>query len=175
MACSCSVSRRQASFWRGCSIGSVGGRSGRTVCWNLWRYDHGVHISASSGVGVIAAAIFAATTASCGSGTPTSPATGGALHTVISTVMLEATGPNPREVTIGVGEFVSFMNHERVPYTVASGPGPLQSATCPEIDAVGLLRADEIRQTAPFLTAKTCDYHIPNGQTVLFSGRIVVR
>ena len=121
------------------------------------------------------AAIIATMAVSCGSGTPTSPASGGPSHTVIATVMLEATGPNPREVTIGVGEFVSFMNHERVPYTVASGPSPLQSATCPEIDAIGLLRADDIKQTAPFLTAKTCEYHIPNGQTVLFSGRIVVR
>ena len=119
--------------------------------------------------------MVAVMTSSCGSGTPTSPAPGGGAHTVIATVMLEATGPNPREITIGVGEFVSFMNHERVSYTVASGAGPLQSATCPEIDAVGLLRADEIRQTAPFSTAKTCDYHIPNGQTVLYSGRIVVR
>ena len=88
--------------------------------------------------------------------------------------MIEATGPNPREMTIGVGEFVSFMNHERVPYTVAGGSAPSQTG-CPEIDAVGLLRPDDIRWTAPFSTAKTCDYHIPNGQTVLFSGRIVVR
>jgi plastocyanin len=141
----------------------------------LSRYDHAVHTSARSRVGTIATAIIAALASACGSGTPTSPAAGGANHTVIATVMLEATGPNPREMTIGVGEFVSFMNHERVSYTVAGGAGPLQPATCPEIDAVGLLRADEIRQTAPFLTAKTCEYHIPSGQTVLFSGRIVVR
>jgi plastocyanin len=117
-------------------------------------------------------AIIAAMTASCGSGTPTSPAA--QTHTVIATVMLEATGPNPREMTIGVGEFVSFMNHERVSYTVAGGTVPSQ-AGCPEIDAVGLLRPDDIRWTTPFSTAKTCDYHIRNGQAVLFSGRIVVR
>jgi hypothetical protein len=113
--------------------------------------------------------------ASCGSKTPTSPGGDGPLHTIIATVMLEATGPTPREVTIGIGEFVSFMNHERVSYTVASGADPLQSAKCTEIDTVGLLRADEIRQTAPFSTARTCDYHIRNGQAVLYSGRIVVR
>jgi plastocyanin len=134
-----------------------------------------MHTSAPQRVGALAAVIIAAMTSACGSGTPTSPAPGGATHTVIATVMLEATGPNPREMTIGVGQFVSFMNHERVSYTVASGASPLQPATCPEIDVVGLLRADEIRQTAPFSTAKTCEYHIPNGQSVLFSGRIVVR
>ena len=111
---------------------------------------------------------------SCGSRTPTSPAGGGELHTVIATVMLEGTGPNPREITIGVGESVSFMNHEGVPYTVAGGAGPSQSA-CPEVNAVGLLGPGEIRSTAPFSVAKTCDYHVPNGQAVLFSGRIFVR
>jgi hypothetical protein len=130
---------------------------------------------ASANPGVIAAAILAAMTAACGSGTPASPSTGGPLHTIIATVMLESTGPTPREVTIGVGEFVSFMNHERVSYTVASGSAPLQGATCTEIDAVGLLRSDEIRQTAPFSAAKTCDFHVRSGQTVLYGGRIVVR
>jgi hypothetical protein len=66
------------------------------------------------------------------------------------------------------------MNHEAVPYTVAGGTGPSQPA-CPEINAVGLLGPGEIRFTAPFSIAKTCDYHIPSGQAVLFSGRIVVR
>ncbi len=118
------------------------------------------------------AAVIATMAASCGSGTPTSPSAGS--HTAIATVMLEAAGPNPREMTIGVGEFVSFMNHERVAYTVVAGPGPSEAA-CPELNAVGVLRPDDIRWTAPFSTAKTCDYHIRSGQTVLFSGRIVVR
>jgi hypothetical protein len=125
-------------------------------------------------VSALAVAVIAATAAACGSKTPTSP-DGGGLHTIIATVMLESTGPTPREVTIGVGEFVSFMNHERVSYTVASGSAPLQGATCTEIDAVGLLRSDEIRQTAPFSAAKTCDFHVRSGQTVLYGGRIVVR
>jgi plastocyanin len=130
-----------------------------------------VHTSASTGIGAIAAALIAATAASCGSRTPTSPAGGG---DVIATVMLESTGPNPREIAIRVGETVSFMNHEGVPYTIAGGAGPSQSA-CPEINAVGLLAPGEIRSTAPFSTAKTCDYHIPSDRAVLFSGRIVVR
>lgn len=88
--------------------------------------------------------------------------------------MLESTGPNPREITIGVGEFVSFMNHESEPFAVAGGAGPSQ-ADCPEINAVGLLGPGEIRSTAPFPAAKTCDYHVPRGQAVLFGGRIIIR
>jgi plastocyanin len=120
----------------------------------------------------IAAVIIATMAASCGSGTPTSPSAGS--HTVIATVMIEAAGPNPREMTIGVGEFVSFMNHERVPYTVVAGAVPSEVG-CAELNAVGVLRPDDIRRTTPFSTAKTCDYHIRSGEAVLFSGRIVVR
>jgi hypothetical protein len=70
------------------------------------RYYQDVRTSASISAGsVAAAAIIAATAAACGSQTPTSPAPGG--HTVIAMVMLESTGPNPREIAIGVGEFVS--------------------------------------------------------------------
>ena len=124
--------------------------------------------------GAIATAIMASVAASCGSGTPTSPVSGGASHVVIATVMLESTGPNPREITIGVGETVSFMNHDEVPYTVSGGAGPSQPP-CSEISAVGVLGPYQIRPTAPFATAKTCDYHVPRGSAVLFSGRIVVR
>src|SRR5688500_1323263 len=69
----------------------------------------GMHTSASTSV-AIAAAILAAMAVSCGSRTPTAPAGGGQVHTIIATVMLESTGPNPREMTIAVGETVSFMN-----------------------------------------------------------------
>ena len=88
--------------------------------------------------------------------------------------MLESAGPNPREITITVGERVSFMNHDVVSYTVAGGTGPAQP-DCSEINAVGVLAPFDIRPTAPFLTAKTCDYHVPRGQAVLFGGRIVIR
>jgi plastocyanin len=125
--------------------------------------------------GVMAATIVAASLAvvSCGSSTPTSPSPDGP-HTLVSTVMLESSGLNPREITIAVGERVSFMNHDTVAHTVAGGSGPAQP-DCPEINAVGVLAPSEIRPTAVFSAAKTCDYHVPRGGAVLFSGRIVVR
>ena len=125
-------------------------------------------------IGAIAIVIAASVGASCGSGTPTSPAASGAAHTVIATVMLESTGPNPREITVGVGETVSFMNHDEVPYTIAGGAGPSQPG-CSEVNAIGVLGPYEIRPTAPFPSAKTCEYHVPRGAAVQFSGRIVIR
>lgn len=125
--------------------------------------------------GVLAAAIVAVSLPglSCGSSTPASPSPGDS-HTLVSTVMLESSGLNPREITIAVGERVSFMNHDTVAHTVAGGSGPAQP-DCPEINAVGVLAPFEIRPTAVFPAAKTCDYHVPRGGAVLFSGRIVVR
>ncbi len=111
-------------------VGLVDKIAPRSVARTFSSYYRGVRRSTSTGVGAIATAVIAAMAASCGSGTPTSPAAG---HAVIATVMLESTGPNPREITIGVGETVSFMNHEGVPYTVSGGAGPSQSA-CPEIN-----------------------------------------
>jgi plastocyanin len=125
--------------------------------------------------GVLTATIVAALlpVVSCGS-SPTSPPAGDPPHTLVSTVMLESSGLNPREITIAVGERVSFMNHDTVNHTVAGGSGPAQP-DCPEINAVGVLAPAEIRPTAVFSTVKTCDYHVPRGGAVLFSGRIVVR
>lgn len=125
--------------------------------------------------GVMAATLVAMSLSalSCGS-SPTSPPAGGPPHTLASTVMLESSGLNPREITIAVGERVSFMNHDTVNHTVAGGSAPAQP-DCPEINAVGVLAPAEIRPTAVFSTAKTCDYHVPRGGAVLFSGRIVVR
>ncbi len=139
--------------------------------YELSRYHPGVHTSGGTVVRAFAATIIGVAAASCGSQTPTSPAGGGALAW---TVMLESTGLNPPEITVGVGDSVSFMNHEAAPFTIVGGAGPSQSA-CPEISAVGVLGLGEIRSTLPFTTAKTCDYHVPRGQAVLFSGRIVVR
>ena len=88
--------------------------------------------------------------------------------------MVESSGLNPVQITIAVGETVSFMNHDTVSYAVTAGAGPAQSG-CAEISLVGLLAPLEIRATATFATAKTCDYHIPRGAAATLTGRIVVR
>ena len=134
-----------------------------------------VHASLRIRHGVMAATIVAAVlpAVACGS-SPASPSPSGQTHTLVSTVMLESSGLNPREITVAVGEQVSFMNHDTVAHTVAGGSAPSQP-DCAEISAVGVLAPFEIRPTAVFSSAKTCDYHVPRGGVVLFSGRIIVR
>jgi plastocyanin len=123
---------------------------------------------------VVAVALTASVAVACGSQTPASPTAGDEVHKVPATVMLESTGFNPREVTVAVGQSVSFMNHDSVPHPIAGGLGPSQPG-CPEIAAVGVLAPGDIRPTMPFATPQTCDYHVLRGVAVLFNGRIVVR
>jgi plastocyanin len=106
----------------------------------------------------------------CGSSSPAEPTT----HTLPSTVMIMSTGVTPAEVTVAVGDRVNFMNHDSVTHSVAGGADPTRP-DCPEINAVGVLAPGDIRPTAPFTTAKTCQYHNPRMQSALFTGRIVVR
>jgi plastocyanin len=128
--------------------------------------------STAGGVGVVVLAA-ALSAAACGSSSPTSPG-GDATHVLPSTVMIESSGLNPSEITIRVGETVAFMNHETTPVSVAGGSDP-SHPDCPEINTVGVLGPFDLRPTAQFAVAKTCDYHVLRGQAVLFNGRIVIR
>lgn len=87
--------------------------------------------------------------------------------------MIMSTGVTPAEIIIPVGERVTFMNHDTVPHAVAGGSEPAKP-DCPEIDAVGVLAPGELRATAPFVAARTCEYN-PRSPSALFKGRIVIR
>jgi plastocyanin len=80
----------------------------------------------------------------------------------------------PEEVTIAVGERVSFMNHDATAYTVAGDRAP-SSSDCPELNVVGMLAPGAVRTTEPFMAAKTCGFHVSRGDAALLAGRIVVR
>jgi plastocyanin len=80
----------------------------------------------------------------------------------------------PQELTIAVGERVSFMNHDRTTYTIAGGREPSRP-DCPEINVVGVLTSSDTRTTEPFTSTKTCDFHVSRDQSALGTGRIVIR
>jgi hypothetical protein len=82
--------------------------------------------------------------------------------------------PVPEELTIAVGERVSFMNHDRSTYTIAGGREP-SGPDCPEVNAVGVLTSGDTRTTEPFATAKTCEFHVSRDKSALLAGRIVIR
>jgi hypothetical protein len=121
-------------------------------------------------------ALAAAAANSCGTAAPTSPTspTAAGPHVFPQFVMIMEGQAVPRELTIAVGERVSFMNHDPTPYTVAGGGEPSRPG-CPEIDVVGVLVPGDTRTTEPFTSAKTCEFHVRLEQSALLTGRIIVR
>jgi hypothetical protein len=126
--------------------------------------------------GIAGIAIAAVVANSCGTAAPTSPTTPATAgpHTFPRFIMIMEGRAVPEELTIAVGERVSFMNHDRTTYTIAGGREPSRP-DCPEINVVGLLASGDTRNTEPFTTARTCEFHVSRDQSALLTGRIIIR
>jgi plastocyanin len=97
---------------------------------------------------VLACAI---TAARCGGGA-TSPS--GATPTITIT----ATGVSPNQVTVHVGDRVTFVNSDVRIHAMSSDP--IQTHTdCPPINDVGLLNPGQSRSTGAFDVARVCGFH----------------
>jgi plastocyanin len=93
---------------------------------------------------------------------------------VVPTVTILPTGVSPREITVNVGDRVTFINNDVQPHDTAGGPDP-STPDCPQIDAVGFLLPGQSRQTAPLTVARFCDYHDHSNHAPIFNGRIIIR
>ncbi len=89
-------------------------------------------------------------------------------------IRISPTGAEPRQLIVGVGERVMFINNDVQPHDIAGGPDPA-TPDCREIDAVGFLVPGQSRQTAPLPVARTCDFHDHQNHAPIFTGRIVIR
>ncbi len=89
-------------------------------------------------------------------------------------IRIAATGADPRQLVVAVGERVTFVNNDVQPHDIQGGPDPA-NPDCREIDAVGFLVPGQSRQTAPLPVARTCDYHDHQNHAPIFTGRIVIR
>ena len=90
------------------------------------------------------------------------------------TVVILPSGVSPPEITVAVGDRVTFINNDVQPHDTAGGPDPA-TRDCPEIDAVGFLLPGQSRQTAPMRAARICDYHDHSNHAAIFNGRIIIR
>jgi plastocyanin len=90
------------------------------------------------------------------------------------TVRITPGGVNPVEITVRVGDRVTFINEDVQPHDVAGGPD-IAHPDCREIDAVGFLVTGQSRQTAPLPDARICDYHDHSNHAPIFNGRIIIR
>lgn len=121
-------------------------------------------MSRSASLFVVHAAAIAAVTvvAACGgggNGSPTSPGPGGnAPGPSGATITIASGRVTPSEVTITVGQSVTFVNTNGRTHAVSSDPHPTHT-DCPQVNAVGNLQNGQTRLTNAFTTARSCGFH----------------
>ena len=91
------------------------------------------------------------------------------------TITITANGMTPLEITIEVGQRVTFVNNDVRAHDVVGGVDPA-NPECPEILQAGFLSAGQRRETGVFTTARTCNYHDHTALGVpAFAGRIIIK
>lgn len=91
------------------------------------------------------------------------------------TITITAAGMTPLEITIDVGQRVTFVNNDVRAHDVVGGADP-SHPDCPEILQAGFLAAGQRADTGVFTSARTCDYHDHTALGVpAFSGRIIIK
>lgn len=121
--------------------------------------------------------VIAAIAGCGGSSTPTSPSGGGGgAPTSGATITIGSNGAvSPVQVTISVGQSVTFVNSDGKSHTMNSDPHPSHT-DCPAINAVGTLVAGQTKASDALTTARTCGYHDHNdAANANLKGTIVIR
>ena len=129
--------------------------------------------------------IGALTVAACSGGaapstptTPTPPVTTPApapapTPSATNTITITPSGMTPLELTIAVGQRVTFVNNDVRTHDVVGGVDP-SHPECPEI--LQFLVPGQRNETAVFTTTRTCEYHDHTQLGVpAFQGRIIIR
>jgi plastocyanin len=112
-----------------------------------------------------------------GNGSPNSPSPiSGSPGPSGATITIGANGAvSPSQVTVTVGQSVTFVNNDTRTHDMSSDPHPIHT-DCPEINAVSNLGAGQTRLTNAFPTARTCGYHDHNNpNNTALQGRIVIQ
>src|SRR5688572_2960111 len=106
---------------------------------------------------------------------PGVPPSGGPLPTGPPTITINPAGMVPLEITITVGQRVTFVNNDTRPHDLVGGVDP-NNPDCPEITQAGFLTPGQSRDTGVFTTARRCEYHDHTMLSVpAFQGRIIIR
>jgi len=81
----------------------------------------------------------------------------------------------PLEITITVGQKVTFVNNDTRAHDIVGGIDP-SHPDCPEILIAGFLTPGQNRDTGTFTAARTCEYHDHTQLSVpAFQGRIIIK
>lgn len=125
-----------------------------------------------------AAAALVALIAGCGGGgSPTAPSGGGGgTPTSGATITIGSNGAvSPAQVTINVGQSVTFVNNDSRTHDMASDPHPAHT-DCLPMSPAGNLIPGATKSTNAFTTARTCGFHDhSNPDAAGLKGSIVIR
>lgn len=131
----------------------------------------------------IAAAFGLAALAACGGGgnggNPAGPSgapESGSPGPSGATITIGINGAvSPSQVTIAVGQSVTFVNNDDTSHDMTSNPHPIHT-DCPQINAVGRLNPGQTKSTNAFPTARTCGFHDHDRpDTPSLQGRIIIQ
>ncbi len=108
----------------------------------------------------IASAMIVACGCGSGSGGNTNPSpVGGSPGPSSATITIGANGAvSPSNVTINVGESVTFVNNDSRVHQMDSDPHPSHT-DCPAMNAVDTLGPGQSKLTNAFTTARSCGFH----------------
>jgi plastocyanin len=98
-----------------------------------------------------------APTLACG-GSSSSPTVPSTPPVATNTITILRGGVSPKDITVGPGTQVTFVNSDTASHNVTSDPHP-EHTDCPEINQVGFLNPNQIRQTGNLNTIRVCGYH----------------
>ena len=127
------------------------------------------------------------TLAACGGGSsPTGPSGGGGGSSAVvgatssggpigATITIGSGGVSPSQVTVSVGQSVTFVNNDTRSHQMQSDPHPAHT-NCPSINNIGLLSPGQSKSTLGFSGAGSCGYHDHNDSSnSSLMGRIVIQ
>jgi plastocyanin len=125
---------------------------------------------------IVAAGALALMTACGGSDSPTAPSGGSGPGQSGATITIGANGAvSPSQVTISVGQSVTFINNDTRVHDMASNPHPAHT-DCPSMAPVGNLSPGQTKLTNAFTAARTCGFHDHgNPSDAALQGNIIIQ
>jgi len=109
--------------------------------------------------GVAAGALSACGSSSSPTGsTQVISASTGSTGTSGATITITAAGVSPSQVSISVGQSVTFVNSDGRVHNMSSDPHPAHT-DCPSINAVGTISNGQTKLTNSLPTARSCGFH----------------
>jgi len=127
---------------------------------------------------IVAAWALAIMTACGGDSTPTAPSGGssGGPGPSGATITIGTNGAvSPSQVTIAVGQSVTFVNNDSRVHDMASNPHPVHT-DCPSMNAAGNLSPGQTKLTNAFTAARTCGFHDHGNPTdAALQGNVIIQ